>query len=111
MKTGFAIYLAITLLTMAACASAAGSKIRIGPEQWTQYRMGPTSNALYRDPRAAHRVLPQHVYHTGAPLRATPVIADGRLYIGNHKTGGLQAFDLVSGRLLWRNRAPNWVHS
>ncbi|HET7369580.1 MAG TPA: PQQ-binding-like beta-propeller repeat protein [Gammaproteobacteria bacterium] len=103
------IIASIVMMSVCSVALAAGA---IGPQQWTQYRMGPTSNALYRDPgAAAEQVLPAHVYHTPAPLRATPVIANGRLYIGNHKTGGLQAFDLVSGRLLWHNQAPNWVHS
>lgn len=113
MKTGFVLSLAaVTLMLVGNASMAAGVSSRIGPVEWTQYRMGPTSNAVYRDPGdQARHALPRHVYQTGAPLRATPVIANGRLYIGNHKTGGLQAFDLVSGRLLWQNRAPNWVHS
>ncbi|HET7308428.1 MAG TPA: PQQ-binding-like beta-propeller repeat protein [Gammaproteobacteria bacterium] len=102
----------IAVLVMASVGQAALAATAIGPPRWTQYRMGPTSNAVYRDPGATgDKALPSHVYHTKAPLRATPVIVNGRLYIGNHKTGGLQAFDLLSGRMLWHNKAPNWVHS
>lgn len=93
-------------------ANAAGARSGIGPAEWTQYRMDPTSNAVYRDHGAASgKAMPSRIYHTNAPIRATPVIVDGRLYIGNHKDGGLQAFDLKTGRMLWHNRAPNWVHS
>jgi outer membrane protein assembly factor BamB len=94
------------------CAGVARAESNtLGPPEWTQYRMGPTSNAVYRDARGAKAALPEHVYHTPAPLRATPVVTDGRLFIGNHKTGRLQAFDIKSGKVLWHNRAPNWVHS
>ncbi|HET7674661.1 MAG TPA: PQQ-binding-like beta-propeller repeat protein [Gammaproteobacteria bacterium] len=97
-------------LILAGSALAAGGGM--GPPEWTQYRMGPTSNAVYRDPGTqAHAALPHMTYHTDAQLRATPVIVDGRLYIGNHKSGELNAFDLASGQRLWRARAPNWVHS
>jgi outer membrane protein assembly factor BamB len=95
-----------------AAVAADNSASAIGPAEWTQYRMGPTSNAVYRNSgSAANRVLPPMAYHTDAGIRATPVIINGRLFIGNHKSGDLNAFDLASGRRLWRNRAPNWVHS
>jgi outer membrane protein assembly factor BamB len=101
----------VLVLLVAAGAASAG-EARIGPSQWTQYRMGPTSNAVYRDPGAANKkALPARTYHTDQQLRATPVIVGGRLYIGNHKNGELQAFDLKSGRRVWQNQAPNWVHS
>src|SRR5699024_4940285 len=44
-------------------------------------------------------------------VRATPVVADGKILVGNHESGVLQAFDLESGDQLWRAQAPNWVHS
>lgn len=103
----------ITAIALMALFSAfSATAVPLGPPDWTQYRMGPTSNAVYKDPgAAAKQALPRRVYRTGAPIRATPVIVGGKLLVGNHKTGGLTAFDLKTGRVLWRNRAPNWVHS
>jgi outer membrane protein assembly factor BamB len=95
-----------------AAATADNPASAIGPDEWLQYRMGPSSNAVYRDSdSAANRALPRMTYRTDEGIRATPVIVNNRLFIGNHKSGDLNAFDLVSGRRLWRNHAPNWVHS
>ena len=44
-------------------------------------------------------------------MRATPTITDGKMFVGNHDSGYLQAFDLASGEQLWQAQAPNWVHS
>ena len=44
-------------------------------------------------------------------VRATPTITDGKMFVGNHDSGYLQAFDLASGEQLWQAQAPNWVHS
>src|SRR5699024_810525 len=40
-----------------------------------------------------------------------PVIVNNNLFIGNHDTGELFAFDVTTGEELWKNKAPNWVHS
>lgn len=103
-------FTAAFILTGSAAFAATGAKV--GPPEWAQYRMGPTSNAVYKDPGAVgDDPLPRRMYHTPNQLRATPVIVNGRLLIGNHKSGELNAFDLKTGRVLWHNRAPNWVHS
>lgn len=78
-----------------------------GEGDWTQYRKDATNNA---------RVMTQQDIFTGAlptanEVRATPVVADGSIFVGNHDTGELQAFDLATGDLQWQSKAPNWVHS
>lgn len=75
---------------------------------WTQYRNTSTNNT--------HVDSGLDQIYTGAlptanEVRATPVVSDGRVFVGNHDTGELQAFDLVTGELLWEQQAPNWVHS
>jgi len=51
------------------------------------------------------------VIHTPDEVRATPSINNGKLFVANHPSGYLLAYDLVSGEELWRAQAPNWVHS
>lgn len=75
---------------------------------WTQYRHASTNNT--------HIDTGLDQIYTGAlptanQVRATPVVADGKVFVGNHDSGELQAFDLVTGELLWQEQAPNWVHS
>ncbi|MBN2872934.1 MAG: PQQ-binding-like beta-propeller repeat protein [Halothiobacillaceae bacterium] len=92
-----------------------GTALAFGPTEWTQYRMGPEHNAVFEDGKDI--ALPDAHYRTSDQVRATPVIVDGRLYIGNHATGGLFAFSLEDGTALWSDNhpwfrhAPNWVHA
>lgn len=79
-----------------------------GTDEWHQYRMSETKNAVYdngEDP------LESTVFETSSEIRATPVIAKDKLFIGNHGTGDLFAFDIHTGKEIWQNQAPNWVHS
>jgi len=46
-------------------------------------------------------------FKTANEVRATPVIVGTHLYIGNHNTGDLFAFDVQTGEKLWQNQAPN----
>lgn len=75
---------------------------------WTQYRHTSTNNAIVASGL-------DHVFAGAIPtaneVRATPVVADGKVFVGNHGSGELQAFDLGTGELLWQSQAPNWVHS
>src|SRR5699024_6022668 len=95
-------------------ALAAWAAPGFGPPEWTQYRLNASNNAVYDDGGPA---LPSHHFKTGAPVRATPVIVGNHLYIGDHLTGGLFAFDVPTGKLLWGDdnpwfrHAPNWVHT
>lgn len=77
-------------------------------DEWTQYRNGPTNNAVIESDV-------EDIY-TGTlespdAIRATPVVADGKLFIGNHGAGDMQAFDLSTGEQLWHVEGMNWIHS
>lgn len=92
---------ALALTLSSAPASAAGEG------DWTQYRYAPTKNA---NVSAGQDVFTGSI-PTANEVRATPVVADGTIFVGNHGTGELQAFDLATGALRWQAQAPNWVHS
>lgn len=98
----------------AALAAVTGLGIPLSPpvdtasSEWNQYRSAATNNANVTSGAAT--------IHTGAiatanEVRATPVIADGTMFVGSHGSGELQAFDLATGELSWQRKAPNWVHS
>lgn len=106
--------LAAGLILISSAVPAAWAASGFGPPEWTQYRLGASNNAVYDNGGAA---LPSRYFKTGAPVRATPVVVGNRLYIGDHLTGGLFAFDVKTGKTLWDDdnpwfrHAPNWVHS
>lgn len=85
-----------------------------GPTEWRQYRMHPSHNAVFDD---GGKPLPSAFYRTGDQVRANPVIIGDRLFIGNHLTGGMFAFDANTTKPLWHDdnpwfrHAPNWIHS
>lgn len=75
---------------------------------WSQYRATPTNNThvVTGGAQIFSGTIP-----TANEVRATPVVADGKVFVGSHGSGELQAFDLATGELLWQAQAPNWVHS
>lgn len=79
-----------------------------GPDEWHQYRMQSDKNAVFHNDSEP---LEYQTYETSDEVRATPVIVGNKLFIGNHETGDLHAFDVHSGEQLWENQAPNWIHS
>lgn len=79
-----------------------------GPEEWHQYRMQSDKNAVFDN---GSEPLTYQTYETSDEVRATPVIVGNKLFIGNHESGDLHAFDVHSGEQLWENQAPNWIHS
>ncbi|MGH8161232.1 MAG: PQQ-binding-like beta-propeller repeat protein, partial [Gammaproteobacteria bacterium] len=102
---------------LAACMAfqwpTAMAETAFGPAQWTQYRMRATHNAVFSN---GSPTLPDGHFPTAGEVRATPVVVDNRLYVGNHLNGALFAFDVRTGKELWGNlspywrHAPNWVH-
>lgn len=80
----------------------------IGPGEWIEYRANIENNPVFEsdDPLEFSGVL-----DTDAEIRATPVIADGKMFVGNHQSGDIQAFNLTNGELIWKGQAPNWIHS
>ena len=100
-STTSAVALAALLLTGLAPAHAQTG-------DWTQYRRDATNNTHVTSGLAE---IYSGAIATANEVRATPVVAHGKVFVGNHDSGELQAFDLVTGELLWQAQAPNWVHS
>jgi outer membrane protein assembly factor BamB len=101
--------MAAALVATAVFAEAAPPDF--GPQSWTQYRAGPTRNAVVE----TGGPLPQggiaRNFATDDQVRDNPVVIGNQLYVGNHDSGSLNCFDLATGKLLWHAKAPNWVHS
>jgi outer membrane protein assembly factor BamB len=68
---------------------------------WTQFRMGPQSNAVVGGAlHASWRT------ETGGQISASPTVVDGTLYIGNNN-GSLYALDAETGQILWKAHVTN----
>lgn len=93
-------------LVVAGGATAGAADEESGP--WQQNRYRATHNAVITS--GVDEVYTGEL-STSDEVRATPTITDGKIFVGNHSTGDLQAFDLSSGEQLWNSQAPNWVHS
>lgn len=77
-------------------------------DDWTQYRFNTKNNPVIKND-SLEQV--ESVISTDDEIRSTPVVVGNRVFVGNHNSGNLYAFDLETGKLLWQNEAPNWVHS
>ncbi|SEA77217.1 Outer membrane protein assembly factor BamB, contains PQQ-like beta-propeller repeat [Thalassobacillus cyri] len=80
-----------------------------GPDEWHEYRLKDDKNAVYN--QEGVEPLEAKTFKTADEVRATPVVAGDRLFVGNHNSGDLFAFDVNTGEELWRSKALNWVHS
>lgn len=100
----------VSSILVASTAIIAGHGIAGGQTggDWTQYRHTHTNNTHVT---SGLDQIYNGAIQTANEVRATPVVADGKIFVGNHDSGELQAFDLASGDLLWQEQAPNWVHS
>src|SRR5699024_6389158 len=88
-----------------ACGSSSES---FGLEAWNQYRLSEDKNAVVEN---ESEPLDTTILETADEVRSTPVVANDSLYVGNHGSGDLFAFDIHTGEELWKNQAPNWIHS
>lgn len=79
-----------------------------GPDEWTQYRLNSQNNPVYNDGNGEEL---EQEFKTDNEVRATPVVANDQLFVGNHQSGSLNAFDIDTGEQIWKKDAPNWVHS
>ncbi|MEC2158535.1 outer membrane protein assembly factor BamB family protein [Virgibacillus halodenitrificans] len=99
------VFLFITFALISLGVSVSG---QFGPEEWTQYRMNSDKNALFNN---NSQPLTEKTFKTADEVRATPVVVGNSLFIGNHNSGDLFAFNVKTGEKLWQNKAPNWIHS
>lgn len=109
MKRALLLAPAVALAVTASPLLAAQAEF--GPGEWTQYRAGPTRNAVIDTGGTlpAGGIAPS--FKTDDQVRANPVIVGNILYVGNHESGSLNAFDIATGKQLWKAKAPNWIHS
>ncbi|RPF54177.1 PQQ-binding-like beta-propeller repeat protein [Aquisalibacillus elongatus] len=104
MKRTVALLLSACLLLLPMTSFAE----EFGPEEWNQYRLNSDKNAVFNSDESP---LDFGQLQTAEQIRATPVVVGDKLFVGNHNSGDLFAFNLKSGEELWRNQAPNWIHS
>lgn len=94
-------------------AYPARSGIIDGPKAWTQYRGGPTHNAVFANPHPTTTTTAPS-FPVGGSIASNPVIVHGRLYIGNitgRTKGSITAFTVATGKRLWQTQTPNQVMS
>src|SRR5690625_4858085 len=78
-------------------------------DEWNQYRNNSKNNPVIKNYSLSNQFI--DVLNTNNEIRSTPVISGENIYIGNHESGNISAYNLVTGELLWENQAPNWIHS
>lgn len=79
----------------------------ISNDEWTQYRLNSKNNPVISN----HKGIFDTSLKTNNEIRSTPVVVDDRIYVGNHDSGDVSAYNLETGELKWHKQAPNWVHS
>src|SRR5262245_16117723 len=65
------------------------------------FRGGAARHGTYPGPGPERLGAIAWTFQTGGPVRSSPVVADGSLFVGSHD-GHLYALDPASGRLRWR---------
>lgn len=85
------------------------SPVQAAEVEWNQFRENSANNPVLENDQLEKNL--RNKIETKNEVRSTPVIIEDRIFVGNHDTGELSAFDLETGDLLWENQAPNWVHS
>ncbi|TLS35156.1 PQQ-binding-like beta-propeller repeat protein [Pseudalkalibacillus caeni] len=79
-----------------------------GPNEWTQYRMNFNNNPVFSNEDS--RII-NSSFKTGDQIRSTPVVVGDNIFIGNHGSGDIYSYNIITGDLNWENKAPNWIHS
>lgn len=82
---------------------------QFGPDEWTQYRLNTENNPVFNS--EGKKGSYDLKLKTENEIRSTPVVVGDNVYIGNHKSGDIYSYNLESGKLNWKSKAPNWIHS
>src|SRR5699024_10492442 len=77
-------------------------------DNWHQFRFNSENNPVLEN-KDLRKIAP--IISTEDEIRSTPVVVGNNVYIGNHNSGNLFAFNLETGEQLWKTQAPNWIHS
>lgn len=102
------VHILILIFIVTFLQACGNSNESFGPEEWNQYRLSEDKNAVFEN---GSEPLETTIFETANEVRSTPVVAKDSLYVGNHDSGDLFAFDIHTGEELWKNQAPNWIHS
>lgn len=97
----------ISLVILIAMPIRTGAK-GVNSDYWTQYRYNSYNNPVL-EIEGINKL--NRTITTKNEVRSTPVVVEDKVFVGNHDTGNLSAYNLQTGELLWENQAPNWVHS
>lgn len=107
MKLGTKIF--ISLLFFMIFINSNIYSVRADEYQWNQYRLNPNNNAVIKNDILNDDLVEK--INTNNEVRSTPVVVGENIFIGNHESGEISAYNLTTGELLWENQAPNWIHS
>ncbi len=80
------------------------------PGEWPMYRHDKARTGDTGRPGAAPAGELKWSFTTGAPILASPTVADGTVYIGS-VDGYLYAIDAGTGSELWRFKTQSWIES
>jgi outer membrane protein assembly factor BamB len=98
------VALAGVVLALSAGACAAIGAVGV-PAQWTEFRSGPTNNAVVDGTLSTTwKVV------SGGPISASPALDGRRLYVGNNR-GYLDAIDVDDGHVTWTRHVDNALMS
>jgi len=73
---------------------------------WPQHRANSQRTGIVDRPGNAYR---WDAWVSGE-VRASASVAGNQVFVGAHGNGEVAALSLKTGALLWRARAPNWIH-
>src|SRR5690625_3690949 len=107
MRNPRATLVSLALVAGLMVAGTAPAVAEDGSGPWQQSRFNAS-----RNPVLSSGVDQVHTGTISTPdeVRATPTITDGKMFVGNHDSGYLQAFDLAGGEQLWQAHAPKRVN-
>ncbi len=77
------------------------SPVQAAEVEWNQFRENSANNPVLENDQLEKNL--RNKIETKNEVRSTPVIIEDRIFVGNHDTGELSAFDLETGDLLWES--------
>ena len=97
-----------TLPALALCALLASHAFAATPEPPAMFRGDAAGSGVQRAPSAAWIASVRFTYDAGSPIRSSPVVRAGTLYVGA-SDGTLHALDAATGAPRWRFHAEGAI--